>query len=189
MELLEFKASDGEPAAVLTKSSLKIYQRLSKFGGIMSAFAHLTNMIDGLHCWLIKCFQSCRLTYSRILYAATTLLIRLSISIFLLRLATRSAHKYVIYATQLIVIVFTIAYIILATRQCAPYDYFWKQYQGGKGSCLDINIVPNASIAQSVVGFIVDWTLGLLPIWIMSSAKLSSKVKLPITGVLSLGLL
>jgi hypothetical protein len=95
----------------------------------------------------------------------------------------------VIYATQLTMIVLTIGFIIIAARQCAPYDYFWKQYQGGKGSCVDINVVPNASIAQSVVGFTVDWILGLLPIWIMSSAKMSSRVKIPITGVLALGLL
>ncbi|KAF5868029.1 putative integral membrane protein [Botrytis fragariae] len=123
------------------------------------------------------------------LYALTTLFVRLSISVFLLRLSTRSLHKSIIYATQASVITFTIIFIVLVFCQCTPFDYFWKQYEGATGFCIDSSIVPAASVAHSVIGFTADWTLGLLPIWVMWGSKMSMKAKLSISGVLSLGLL
>ncbi|THV52830.1 hypothetical protein BGAL_0067g00200 [Botrytis galanthina] len=123
------------------------------------------------------------------LYALTTLFVRLSISVFLLRLSTRSLHKSIIYATQASAITFTIIFIVLVFCQCTPFDYFWKQYEFATGFCIDSSIVPAASVAHSVIGFIVDWTLGLLPIWVMWDSKMSMKAKLSISGVLSLGLL
>ncbi|KAM3153731.1 hypothetical protein ABEW05_005838 [Botrytis cinerea] len=123
------------------------------------------------------------------LYALTTLFVRLSISVFLLRLSTRSLHKSIIYATQASVLIFTIVFIVLVVCQCTPFDYFWKQYEGATGFCVDSSIVPAASVAHSVIGFTVDWTLGLLPICIMWDSKISMKAKVSISGVLSLGLL
>ncbi|KAF7926756.1 uncharacterized protein EAE97_010265 [Botrytis byssoidea] len=123
------------------------------------------------------------------LFALTTLFVRLSISVFLLRLSTRSLHKSIIYVTQASVITFTIIFIVLVFRQCTPFDYIWKQYEGATGFCIDSSIVPAASVAHSVIGFTVDWTLGLLPIWVMWDLKMSMKAKLSISGVLSLGLL
>ncbi|KAF7959593.1 hypothetical protein EAE96_001209 [Botrytis aclada] len=127
--------------------------------------------------------------FDEILYALTTLFVRLSISVFLLRLSTRSLHKSIIYATQASVITFTVIFIILVLCQCTPFDYFWKQYEGATGFCIDSSIVPAASVAHSVIGFTVDWTLGLLPIWILWDSKMSMKAKLCVSGVLSLGLL
>ncbi|KAB8299059.1 hypothetical protein EYC80_001184 [Monilinia laxa] len=77
----------------------------------------------------------------------------------------------------------------LITFFCSPIDYFWNQYKGTVGSCLNVNIVSGVSIAHSAVGFAVDWTLGLLPIWVMWNVKISTRLKFLVAGVLSLGLL
>ncbi|KAA8570271.1 hypothetical protein EYC84_002580 [Monilinia fructicola] len=110
--------------------------------------------------------------FDEMLYVLTTFFVRLSISVFLLRLSTRSLHKKIIYATQATLVTFT---LLLTTLVLC--------------SCIDANIVSGVSIAHSAVGFAVDWTLGVLPIWVMWDVKISIRLKFLVASVLSLGLL
>ncbi|PVH88485.1 hypothetical protein DL98DRAFT_362526, partial [Cadophora sp. DSE1049] len=124
-----------------------------------------------------------------IFYAITTLFIRLSIAVFLLRICVKPLHKNIVYLTSAAMIAFTLFYFFLVIFQCHPTSYFWKQYEGKKGSCIDPAVVPNASIAHSAVSFTADWILGLLPIALIWDLKMNTRTKVSVGILMSLGLL
>ncbi|KAK0118900.1 hypothetical protein ONS96_011977 [Cadophora gregata f. sp. sojae] len=124
-----------------------------------------------------------------IFYAITTLFIRLSIAVFLLRICVKPLHKNIVYITSAAMIAFTIFYFFLVIFQCHPTSYFWGQFEGKKGSCINPAVVPNASIAHSAVSFTADWILGLLPIALIWDLKMNTRTKVSVGILMSLGLL
>lgn len=58
-----------------------------------------------------------------------------------------------------------------------------------KGTCQGSKLIPAASIAQSVVSFVADWIMGLLPIWILHGLQMNARMKVSVASLLSLGLL
>lgn len=124
-----------------------------------------------------------------LLYAITTASIRLSIALFLLRICINPSQRWVIYGTLTMVFSFSIFYFFLALFQCKPVSFFWRQYAGLEGSCINQAVVPNAAIAHSVVSFTADWILGLLPVVLLWHLKMNTRTKVSVAGLLSLGLL
>lgn len=122
-------------------------------------------------------------------YTITTVFIRLSIAVFLLRIAVKPLHRGIIYGALGMVITFSLFYFFLVIFQCSPVTFFWRQYEGEKGVCINPAAVPDASIAHSVISFTADWILGLLPIFLIIHLQMNFRTKASVAGVLSLGLL
>ncbi|KAH6671296.1 hypothetical protein B0J14DRAFT_456764, partial [Halenospora varia] len=122
-------------------------------------------------------------------YTITTVFIRLSVAVFLLRLTSKRLHRWIIYITIAAMLVFSLFYFFLVLLQCSPIHYFWGVYFGVKGKCINPSIVPRASIAHSVISFVVDWILGLLPIAILYELEMKTSQKYAVAYLLSLGLL
>jgi hypothetical protein len=115
--------------------------------------------------------------------------IRLSIAVFLLRISIKPGQQWVIYGTLAMIIGFSVFYLFLVLFQCKPVSFFWRQYEGLEGSCINPAAVPDASIAHSVVSFTADWILGLLPVVLLWPLKMNARTKVSVAGLLSLGLL
>lgn len=62
--------------------------------------------------------------------------------------------------------VFSVFYFFLILFQCHPVSYFWAQYSGEKGSCVNPVVIADSTYAHSAVSVAADWTLGILPIFI-----------------------
>ncbi|KAG4430976.1 hypothetical protein IFR05_013536 [Cadophora sp. M221] len=124
-----------------------------------------------------------------IFYALTTLLIRLSIAVFLLRICMEPLHKKIVYGTSIVMITFTIFYFFLVIFQCKPTSYFWDQFEGQQGSCVNVAVIPIASITHSVLSFTADWILGLLPVALIWDLKMNTRTKVSAGILMSLGLL
>ena len=113
---------------------------------------------------------------------------RLSIAVFLLRLSARPIDRYIIYGTLPIVILFSAFYFFLTIFQCSPVQSFWAQFVGMKGTCLTSRLVPDSTIAQSIINCAADWVLGFLPIAMLWNVKIERKIKICIAALLSLGI-
>jgi hypothetical protein len=122
-------------------------------------------------------------------YTVTTVSIRLSIAVFLLRICIKPGQRWLIYGTMTMIICFSIFYFFLVLFQCSPVSFFWDQYEGKKGFCIDPAAVPDASIAHSVLSLTADWILGLLPVALLWHLKMDTRTKVSVAGLLSLGLL
>ncbi|OBT97393.2 hypothetical protein VE01_04363 [Pseudogymnoascus verrucosus] len=124
-----------------------------------------------------------------ILYILTTVFVRLSISVFLLRICLQRKYKVIIYGTMAMVMAFSTFYLFLLIFRCSPVNFFWDQYKGESGSCLSAAIISDATIAHSVVSFTADWILAILPMALIWNLQLNRLTKVSIAAILALGLL
>ncbi|CAG8974144.1 hypothetical protein HYALB_00002781 [Hymenoscyphus albidus] len=134
----------------------------------------LTNIPIALRLWWL----------GEVFYTITTLLVRLTVAVFLLRLSNRALHRWIIYITTGAYTIFSIFFFFLVIFQCKPISYFWGQYAGMKGHCTGSKMIPSASIAQSVVAFVADWIMGLLPIHVLYGLQMNKRMKLAFFGII-----
>ena len=124
-----------------------------------------------------------------VLYSPIVFLIRSSVAVFLLSIAVKTSHKYIIYINIGVIWVVSVVYFFILVVQCSPVSFFWMQAVGAKGSCIDSKIVPAATIAYSVISAIGDWVLGLLPVAMLWNIQLNKRTKAIVSFLLSLGIL
>ncbi|RDW64003.1 hypothetical protein BP5796_10505 [Coleophoma crateriformis] len=122
-------------------------------------------------------------------YTISTVLVRLSVAIFLLKICISPAHRFIIYGTMTSIILFSIAFFFLILFQCHPVSFFWNQSSGMHGSCINERIVPHASIAHSAISATCDWILGLLPVNLVLHLQINKRTKGSLSIVLALGIL
>ncbi|KAK4162529.1 hypothetical protein QBC43DRAFT_336318 [Cladorrhinum sp. PSN259] len=124
------------------------------------------------------------------LYAPMSALIRTSIAVFLLRIATDKAHRWIIYACLDVTWVLSVVYFFLVLFQCSPPSYFYNQVlDPSGGNCLYKNIIPRATIAHSIICAVVDFILAFLPVAILWNVRLNKRTKVVVATLLSMGLL
>ena len=68
-------------------------------------------------------------------------------------------------------------------------SYFWSKYSDGNGVCIDEKILPASTYAHSAVSAVGDWTLGLLPIWLIWDLQMGRRTKVSVGILLGLGIL
>jgi hypothetical protein len=67
--------------------------------------------------------------------------------------------------------------------QCSPISYFWNRTQPG-GHCLSPTIITNSTYAFSAISGVVDFTYGILPIFIVWHLKMHRQSKYAVAGLL-----
>ncbi|KAK4232217.1 integral membrane protein [Podospora fimiseda] len=133
-----------------------------------------------LHSWFL----------GEVLYGPLSALIRSSIAVFLLRIATDKTHRRIIHACLGVTWIMTVVYFFLVLFQCSPPSYFYTQVlDPGSGQCLNKDRVPRATIAHSIICAVVDLVLAFLPVAILWNVKLNKRTKIGVATLLSMGLL
>ena len=122
----------------------------------------------------------CYLTYS-----ATMLLAKLSIAWFLLRVAVKPVHKWIIYIGMTLTVVGSMAFFFACIFQCWPVSYFWDRSQ--EGSCTENGVVLALSYVFSTINIVSDFIFALLPAWIVSHLNMKLKTKVALIGLMGMG--
>ncbi|KAK4207253.1 hypothetical protein QBC37DRAFT_456178 [Rhypophila decipiens] len=172
---------------ILMFVSILIYtahNTISVWGIVFASEVGQTNPLKGESIALTSWF------ICEVLYAPLSALIRTSIALFLLRIATVKWHRYTIYGTLGIVWALSIPFFFILVFQCNPPEHFYDQVLDDEhgGTCLDHHIVPHATIAHSVISALMDFVLALLPIAILWNVKLSKRTKAGVAALLGMGL-
>ncbi|PVH78534.1 hypothetical protein DL98DRAFT_590278 [Cadophora sp. DSE1049] len=126
---------------------------------------------------------------SELIYVVTSLLIRLSIGFFLLRICNLKAHVWTIRATMATMIFVSIMYFGFMVFQCKPISYFWHRFTDGTGKCFSPKLIADLTIVFSVFVAATDLTFGILPIFVIWDLKMNRKTKCIVGGLLTLGIL
>jgi hypothetical protein len=113
--------------------------------------------------------------------------LKFSIGIFLLRIAVAKTHRFIIWTTIAVIEIYGAFYFFLFVLQCRPSAYFWTQYTGGKGTCIDPKITVNATYAYSAVSCVADWTLGIIPIFLVWNLRMQRRMKYTVAMILGVG--
>lgn len=116
------------------------------------------------------------------------MLIKLSIGVFLLRLATQRRYKWIIWISMGVVFIWSTALFFWDIFQCHPVASQWDYTIPGY-MCVSAQQVVNAAYALSVLNIITDWLYALLPIPMIWKAKMTVQAKATVAVVLGLGIL
>ncbi|KAI1377203.1 hypothetical protein F4677DRAFT_48593 [Hypoxylon crocopeplum] len=123
-------------------------------------------------------------------YVLNMWLIKLSIGIFLLRLATQNRYRYTLYASIIVVGIWSIVLFFWNIFQCNPVAAQWDYtiLENDKNShCVSADEIVNAAYALSVMNIVSDWLYALMPIPMLWKVKMTTQAKMTVVVVLGLG--
>lgn len=132
---------------------------------------------EGLFSWYV----------CEVIYAPTSAMVRTSVAIFLLRVANEPIHRWIIWVNLAVIYIISAVFFFIVIFQCSPPSYFYDQVKGQQGSCVNLNVVPNVTIAHSAIGAACDLVFASLPIVMMWNVQLNKRTKAVIAFLLSMG--
>ncbi|PHH68812.1 hypothetical protein CDD80_7233 [Ophiocordyceps camponoti-rufipedis] len=127
--------------------------------------------------------------FCELLYAPTTLAVRISICLFLLKIVRHKAHKRFIYGLLVIVSAAAAAYWLITLLQCFPLSFFWDHARPeSKGRCIDPELLLLAGYIYGSISALSDVVVGTLPILILWQTRLHVRTKLAVIGLLGMSI-
>jgi hypothetical protein len=122
-------------------------------------------------------------------YIITTAFIKASIALFLLQICVNKYQKFTIWSVTILSTVFSIAYVLVMTFQCHPIPYFWTRFLGGAGTCISATVIADMTYTHGAITTFSDWTLGILPIFLVWNLNMNPRTKVSVALILGLGAL
>lgn len=122
-------------------------------------------------------------------YIVATILFKLSVLAFYLRVFTDARFRKVVYIVMGICVVTGLGCSFAVIFQCAPISYAWYQWDNQfRGTCINLNA---ASWSHAVINIVLDLIVLVLPLPQLISLKFtySWRDKLQIGGMFSVGLI
>ncbi|KAL2061868.1 hypothetical protein VTL71DRAFT_7246 [Oculimacula yallundae] len=120
-------------------------------------------------------------------YVLSNMALKLSIGIMLYRIAVSKIHRGIIWTVMIVHTVYGAFFFFLFVFQCRPSAYFWTQYTGGKGSCIDPVITVDATYGYSAISCWADWTMAILPVFLIWNLQMNIRTKISVAMILSMG--
>jgi hypothetical protein len=110
----------------------------------------------------------------------------MSIIISLLRITINRVHMLILYAAMGLTLLVGLLFFFFTIFECKPVDYFWNR-STKPGSCLDTDILIAIAYTYSVGAAVTDFTIGILPVFIIWSLRMNTRTKMAIAGILGIG--
>ena len=114
--------------------------------------------------------------------------IKLSIAIFLLRLAVTNRYIWILRISSTVVVIWSIAIFFYDLFQCTPVKAQWDFSIQSK-RCVSGTSFTSAAYSISVMTILTDWLYALLPIFMIWSVQMTVQTKFTVGIILSLGIL
>ena len=114
--------------------------------------------------------------------------IKMSIAIFLLRLAVQKRYRYTLWISLFVVLIWSVVLFFWNMFQCSPVQAQWD-FTIPNQKCVDPQAIVNAAYALSVMTILSDWLYAILPIPMIWSVKMTTQQKLTVSVVLGMGIL
>ncbi|KAF2110338.1 hypothetical protein BDV96DRAFT_501034 [Lophiotrema nucula] len=123
--------------------------------------------------------------YCYLFYCVSMITSKLSIGFFLLRIAVKKLHAWIIYAAMFISVVAGATFFFVTLFQCHPISYFWDKLQ--PGSCINVEVIVALGYLYSVFSIISDFTFAILPGFIVWKLQLNMRTKMALIPLLAMG--
>lgn len=110
---------------------------------------------------------------------------KLSIGHFLLRIAIRPMHIWIIYGVMCITILTGAVFFFVTMFQCNPIPFFWDKNIPG-GTCINMDVIIALTYLYSACSVICDFSFALLPIAIVWRLNMNKKSKIALIPILAM---
>lgn len=122
--------------------------------------------------------------FCELFYCCATSVLKVSIGLFLLRVATNRIHIWIVRLVMISAAVFGFAFLFVLVFQCWPISDWWSLDINEK-HCIKPDIVVGLTYAVSGLNVIADWTLGILPAFMVKDLQMSVRQKRLVAIILS----
>jgi hypothetical protein len=120
-------------------------------------------------------------------YILCNMMLKFSIGAFLLRIAITKTYRLIIFTViGVSAVVCTYCFFIIIF-QCWPVAYFWGQFTGMEGSCINPNIITISTYTYSAMSCWSDWTYCILPAFMIWNLQMNRRSKFSICAILGVG--
>lgn len=123
-------------------------------------------------------------------YVSNMWLIKLSIGLFLFRLAPRRRYQYILGTSIAVVGIWSLILFFWNIFQCSPVHAQWDYTileKDPEAHCVSVYEIVNAAYALSALTILSDWLYALLPIPMIWHVRMTIQAKWSVVGVLGLG--
>jgi hypothetical protein len=106
-----------------------------------------------------------------------------------MRITIKRIHIWILYIVMALTVITGLVFMFIMLLQCKPLEYFWTRTAldpNVKGYCIDIQIVIDMTYVYSAFAALCDFTVGTLPIFLVSKLQMRKKTKLAVVGILSM---
>ncbi|KAJ6110263.1 hypothetical protein N7486_002498 [Penicillium sp. IBT 16267x] len=114
---------------------------------------------------------------------------KISVCIFLMRITVKRTHIWILYIVMVLTVLAGLVFFFLMLLQCKPVSFFWNQTKEDpsiEGYCIDIHIIVTMTYIYSAFAAMCDFTVGILPIFLVKDLHMKKNAKLAVIGILSM---
>lgn len=123
--------------------------------------------------------------YCYLFYSVTMITSKLSIGWFLLRIAVKRIHSWIIYASMFISIIAGSVFFFVTLFQCRPISHFWNKDISGR--CINPNVVVGLAYLYSAFSIVSDFTFAIIPAFLVWNLQLNRRTKIALIPLLTMG--
>ncbi|KAK5789549.1 hypothetical protein VI817_008672 [Penicillium citrinum] len=124
-----------------------------------------------------------------IAYCFASIFCKISVCIFLMRITVKRHHIWILYIVMILTVLAGLVFMFLMLLQCKPLSYFWTRLAFDpsiEGYCISINIIITMTYIYSVFAALCDFTVGILPIFLVRKLHMKRQAKYAVVGILSM---
>lgn len=106
-----------------------------------------------------------------------------------MRITVKRSHIWTLYTVMVLTVIAGLVFFFLMLLQCKPLSYFWTRTALDpeiEGYCISINIIIVMTYVYSAFAALCDFTVGILPIFLVSKLHMKREAKLAVIGILSM---
>lgn len=106
-----------------------------------------------------------------------------------MRITVRRLHIWILWTVMVLTVIAGMVFMFIMLLQCKPLAYFWTRKAFNPdihGHCMDIQIVIAMTYVYSGFAALCDFTVGILPIFLVRKLHMKHKTKMAVVGILSM---
>lgn len=106
-----------------------------------------------------------------------------------MRITVKRHHIWTLYIVMVLTVLAGLVFMFLMLLQCKPLAYFWTRLAFDpsiEGYCISINIIITMTYVYSVFAALCDFTVGILPIFLVWKLHMKRQAKYAVVGILSM---
>lgn len=123
-----------------------------------------------------------------LVYVSNMMFIKLSLAIFLLRIAVKKRYIWTLRISMVVVSIWSTAIFFYEIFQCAPVEAQWD-FTIDPQKCASGTAFVAAAYSISVMSIVSDWMYAIMPIFMIWAVQMNTQKKVTVGFVLSMGVL